>query len=136
MPKKDPEVVSADPEILEDEETAEQFLTKAKKFVAKLPFVRDITAFYYAVLDPKVPIVKKGMLAGAVIYFLSPIDLIPDFLGMMGFADDAMVAKLVLNTAQEILTEEHYRKADLALNIQSQPAPAFAARDVTEEEIS
>jgi uncharacterized membrane protein YkvA (DUF1232 family) len=136
MSSKNPEVVNADPEILEDDATSERFLTKAKKFISKLPFVRDVVAFYFAVLDPAVPIAKKGLLAGAVLYFLSPIDLIPDFLGLVGFGDDAVVAKLVFNTARDILTEEHYRQADDALNLSQQPAPEFVAKDVTDEELS
>jgi uncharacterized membrane protein YkvA (DUF1232 family) len=136
MSSKNPEVVNADPEILEDEETSDRFLTKAKKFISKLPFVRDVVAFYFAVLDPAVPISKKGLLAGAVLYFLSPLDLIPDFLGLVGFADDAVVARLVFNTARDILTEEHYRQADETLNLSQQPAPEFVAKDVTDEELS
>lgn len=136
MSSKRPEVVEVDPEVLEDDETRSRFLRKAKRFITRLPFVRDVVAFYYAVLDPDVPWTKKGLLAGAVIYFLAPIDLIPDFLGLVGFSDDMMVAKLVMNTTQDILTEEHYRLADAFLDLEPDPAPEFAAKDVTDEEFS
>lgn len=136
MSSKRPEVIEADPEVLEEGSTQRAFLSKAKKFIAKLPFVRDVVAFYFAARDPEVPMLKKGMLAGAVIYFLAPIDLIPDFLGLVGFTDDMMVAKLVLSTTRDILTEEHYRLADELLDLENSPTPEFAAKDVTDEELS
>jgi uncharacterized membrane protein YkvA (DUF1232 family) len=46
---------------------------------------------------------KKTILLAiaALLYFLSPLDTIPDFLGAIGFADDAAVIIFVLNSIRE-----------------------------------
>lgn len=53
---------------------------------------------YKLATDPEVPSSAKKKLAGAIIYFISPIDLIPEALfGPVGYADDIAVAAWVLN---------------------------------------
>ena len=59
---------------------------------------RDTYALYLACRDPRVPWYAK-LLAGAVLaYALSPIDLIPDFIPVIGYLDDLIIvpAGLVL----------------------------------------
>jgi len=46
--------------------------------------------------DPRVPRNAKIALVGTVAYLASPIDLIPDFIPVVGPVDDAFVAALVL----------------------------------------
>jgi uncharacterized membrane protein YkvA (DUF1232 family) len=49
-------------------------------------------------LDPEVPVKEKAKLAGAIAYFVSPVDLVPEALvGPIGYADDIAVAAYVLN---------------------------------------
>jgi uncharacterized membrane protein YkvA (DUF1232 family) len=40
---------------------------------------------------------KKALIMGAIMYFVSPIDLIPDGLGKAGYLDDAMIVRVVYN---------------------------------------
>jgi uncharacterized membrane protein YkvA (DUF1232 family) len=47
---------------------------------------------------PNVPPKTILLVVAALLYFLSPLDTIPDFLGAMGFTDDAAVVLFVLNT--------------------------------------
>jgi uncharacterized membrane protein YkvA (DUF1232 family) len=53
---------------------------------------------------------KKNILLAiaALLYFISPLDTIPDFLGAVGFTDDAAVILFVLNTMRKEL--ERYRE--------------------------
>ena len=47
---------------------------------------------------PAVPTAERAKILGAIAYFISPIDLIPEgFLGPFGFADDIVLAAIVLN---------------------------------------
>ena len=49
-------------------------------------------------VDKDVMIADKAKLAGAIVYYLSPLDIIPEILiGPLGFADDIAVAAYVLN---------------------------------------
>jgi uncharacterized membrane protein YkvA (DUF1232 family) len=63
--------------------------------------------------DRRVPRSSKALLWGAVVWIVSPIDLIPEFLPVIGPLDDAVVAALVLRfvlkrTDREVLFE-HWR---------------------------
>jgi len=49
------------------------------------------------VLDPVLPRTAKIALAAAVVYLMSPIDLIPDFVPFVGYLDDALIAAVVLD---------------------------------------
>jgi len=55
---------------------------------------RDALAIYLAARDPRVPFAAK-VLAGAVAaYAFSPIDLIPDFIPVLGYLDDVILVPL------------------------------------------
>jgi len=55
---------------------------------------RDVIALWFAARDPKTPMTAK-LVAGAVAAFaLSPIDLIPDFIPVLGYLDDLLVVPL------------------------------------------
>jgi uncharacterized membrane protein YkvA (DUF1232 family) len=50
-----------------------------------------------------VPWKAIAMIAAAILYFLSPLDLIPDFLGPIGFTDDAVVLAFVFKSLRDEL---------------------------------
>lgn len=52
---------------------------------------RDVAALWLAARDPRTPLTVK-LIAGAVAaYALSPIDLIPDFIPVLGYLDDLLL---------------------------------------------
>ena len=72
--------------------------------------------------DPRVPKRSKLILGGTVLYLLSPIDVIPDFLPGLGQLDDIVVALLalhsVLNRVGEDVVIEHWDgRRDVILTI-------------------
>jgi uncharacterized membrane protein YkvA (DUF1232 family) len=85
-----------------------------KRWARKL--LRDVHAVYLAAYDPRVPWYAKILAATVAGYALSPIDLIPDFIPLLGYADDLIIVPLgiwlvVSLIPQEVMAE--YRiKAD------------------------
>ena len=55
---------------------------------------RDIAALWLAVRDPRVPLLAKITAACVVAYALSPLDLIPDFIPVLGYLDDLIILPL------------------------------------------
>lgn len=53
--------------------------------------MRETSALYYAFLDRRTPAVAKLVAGLTVAYALSPIDLIPDFIPVLGFLDDLLI---------------------------------------------
>jgi uncharacterized membrane protein YkvA (DUF1232 family) len=56
--------------------------------------LRDVHAVYLAAGDPRVPWYAKLLAAAVAGYALSPIDLIPDFIPVLGYADDLVIVPL------------------------------------------
>lgn len=52
---------------------------------------RDGVTLWFAVRDPRTPWTVKALCALVVAYALSPIDLIPDFIPVLGYLDDALL---------------------------------------------
>lgn len=58
--------------------------------------------FFYLLVklmgDAEVPGKNKAQIAAALAYFVSPLDVVPDFLGGLGWLDDLYLALLVVNS--------------------------------------
>lgn len=52
---------------------------------------RDVFALYFACRDPRVPWYAKALAVGVVAYAFSPIDLIPDFIPVLGYLDELIL---------------------------------------------
>src|SRR3982074_1501778 len=55
---------------------------------------RETYVLYLAVKDPRTPWYAKAVAGAVVAYALSPIDLIPDFIPVIGYLDDLIVVPL------------------------------------------
>ena len=67
---------------------------------------RDVVTVYFAARDPQAPMVAR-LLAGLVAaYALSPIDLIPDFIPVLGYLDDLLIVPLGLLLVMRLMPEE------------------------------
>lgn len=55
---------------------------------------RDVLALYLASKDPRVPWYAKALAIFVAGYALSPIDLIPDFIPVLGYLDDLILVPL------------------------------------------
>ena len=64
---------------------------------------RDITALYLAARDPRVRWYAKAVAACVAGYALSPIDLIPDFVPILGYLDDLILVPLGIMLAIRLI---------------------------------
>ena len=67
---------------------------------------RDVLALYLAARDPRVPWYAKVIAAGVAAYALSPIDLIPDFIPVVGYLDDLLIVPLGIMLAIKLVPPE------------------------------
>jgi uncharacterized membrane protein YkvA (DUF1232 family) len=67
-------------------------LSRIKSWAAKLK--RDGHAIYLASRDPRVPWYAKALAIAVAGYALSPIDLIPDFIPIIGYLDELILLPL------------------------------------------
>lgn len=58
---------------------------------ARVHFEAEVLALYRFMLDPAAPAAAKGVAIGALLYFVLPLDVIPDWIPILGFTDDAAV---------------------------------------------
>jgi uncharacterized membrane protein YkvA (DUF1232 family) len=75
---------------------------------------RDTYALYLAARDPRTPWYARALAALIVAYAFSPIDLIPDFIPVLGYLDDLLlvplgVALLVRLVPVEVMTDARAR---------------------------
>ena len=85
-------------------------------------FVPDCAVlFQRLVRDPRVPRAHKVLLIAAVAYLAMPIDLVPDFIPIVGYLDDAVIVAIVLrnvlHAAGRPLLEEHWTGSRWSLDI-------------------
>lgn len=92
------------------------FLRKLKRFALRLgrPAVQQLYALYFLFQSPHTPAHAKLVIVGALVYFLSPIDSVPDLLGPLGFSDDLAVIALVYAQMKQYLTEDLKTRAKIA----------------------
>lgn len=85
----------------------------------------DVYALYLARGDPRIPWYAKAIIVLTVVYALSPIDLIPDFIPWIGYLDDLIIIPVGIALAIWLMPKdvwEEYRErakagfADIKLN--------------------
>ncbi len=72
------------------------FWEKISRLKGKFGFKRDLIALYKFMKDPRVSFVKKAIAVFALLYFIIPLDSIPDISPIVGFLDDIGVVMLIV----------------------------------------
>jgi uncharacterized membrane protein YkvA (DUF1232 family) len=112
-----PAVVERNSRIVEQD-----FWRKLLKLIGRIPFAEEAAAAYFCAIDPMTPGRVKGILIGALAYFVVPLDAIPDFVAGFGYTDDAAVLAAAIGLVSGHMRDRHYRRARAALGI---PEPDF-----------
>jgi len=79
-------------------------LRRWKETVRKLK--EDIYTLYLAANDPRIPFGAKVVLVVTVAYAFSPIDLIPDFIPLIGYLDDLLLLPLGIWLCIKLIPDE------------------------------
>jgi uncharacterized membrane protein YkvA (DUF1232 family) len=66
---------------------------------------------YFAVRDPRCPWYARAVAAALLAYALSPIDLIPDFIPVLGLLDDLVVVPLGVILVRRLILAEVFEDA-------------------------
>lgn len=82
---------------------------------------RDILALYLAGRDGRVPWYAKAMAISTVAYALSPIDLIPDFIPILGYLDDLIILPVMIVLTVKMIPSSVMAdlRAEAALRLQN-----------------
>ncbi|MCB4762274.1 MAG: DUF1232 domain-containing protein [Sulfurovum sp.] len=89
------------------------FWDKTKKYakVAGEKVLEPALKMYYASKDSDTPIWAKTTIMGALGYFISPIDVIPDITPLIGYTDDLSVLMVAIAAVADHIKKEHSEKA-------------------------
>ncbi len=97
-----------------------QFEEKMRREGSKLRFAQDLIALFRYFMDPDVSWQKKTFVVAALVYFILPLDTIPDVAPIVGYLDDFGV----------ILAVTSFMSAELEPYYSAQaPAPAATEDD-------
>ena len=92
------------------------FWPKIRASIAYIPFAEDALAAYYCAFDRETPLYARAALWGALAYFVLPLDAVPDYLPIIGFADDATALATALRLMASHMKPEHREAAKRALD--------------------
>ncbi|TVZ28019.1 uncharacterized protein DUF1232 [Gillisia sp. Hel_I_86] len=87
------------------------FLNKLKLKVEKLK--QEIQVLSIAYSDPRTPWTAKLLIGLTVGYLLSPIDLIPDFIPVLGILDDLILVPLLITASIKLIPKQVILEARL-----------------------
>lgn len=91
----------------------ENLWSKVQRVGKKISFAKDIMALYSYMKDPFVSWHRKAIVVMGLVYFISPIDAIPDIAPFIGYLDDlGVVAAVVKFLGSELIPyyDAKYRK--------------------------
>lgn len=102
-------------------------ITTARRWARQVK--RDVVALWLAARDPRVPWYAKAVCAVIAAYALSPIDLIPDFIPVLGYLDDLVLVPLAILLAVHLVPPQLMAefRAEAELRAERPVSPLAAA---------
>ncbi len=107
----------------------ERIVNKMMNYISKL--LKETYILYLALKNPKLPLYTRLILSLIVGYSLSPIDIIPDFIPILGQLDDLVILLISTSIAKRLvpkdILEECKSKADKILGKDRVNITSFAS---------
>jgi len=92
-----------------------RFWRKLLREAASLPFAEQLLTAHYCAFDRNTPLYVKGILVGAIAYFVLPDRFIPKSISLIGLADDAAVLGAAFKAVATHIKPEHREAAQRTL---------------------
>ncbi|MBI4846931.1 MAG: DUF1232 domain-containing protein [Candidatus Omnitrophica bacterium] len=86
----------------------------ADKFIAK--FKNKLIFYKKLISDPNTPKLSKILLGLAIAYALSPVDLIPDFIPVIGHLDDIIIVPALITAAIWLIPKSQIERIKKEMN--------------------
>src|ERR1044071_1509137 len=99
------------------------FWGKFTRLAAHIPFAEDLLTAYYCAFDRATPSHVRFALIAALAYFISPLDILPDFWPFIGLSDDAAVLAGAVRLVWGNIKPEHRDAAQQTLERLKTEAP-------------
>ncbi|MBH1960709.1 MAG: DUF1232 domain-containing protein [Flavobacteriia bacterium] len=90
-------------------------LSQVKEKVKQLK--RETVPIYHALFDRRTPVAAKILAGLTIVYLLSPVDLIPDFIPVLGLLDDLILVPLLIKATLRLIPK--YVIDDIKVKIDS-----------------
>lgn len=86
----------------------DSFWSKIKKDAGKVggKAIYITLVLYYTAMAESTSITRKSMIFGGLGYLLLPLDIIPDFIAVVGYTDDIAVLTALISTVATSITKE------------------------------
>lgn len=68
--------------------------------------MRDAKVLWIAARDPRTPRAAKAVMGLVAAYALSPVDIIPDFIPLIGWLDDFLIVPLGIRYAMKLIPKD------------------------------
>ena len=108
--------MSDEERLARDEATVRRdFWGKFGRLAARIPFAEDLLTAYYCAFDRHTPTHVRVALLGALAYFISPLDVLPDLLPIVGMTDDAAILAGAIKLVWDNIQPAHREAAREAL---------------------
>lgn len=90
------------------------FWDKIKKFATNIGSkgIYFALILYYVMIDEETPMNQKGIILGALGYLISPLDLVPDLVPIIGFSDDIAAMTAALKMIWASVRQVHLQRAE------------------------
>src|SRR5437660_11975455 len=89
---------------LDGDPVRSRMLTQIKTIAEN--FRRELNVYRLILADPRTPKLAKWLLGLAIAYAVSPIDLIPDFIPVLGYLDDLLIVPALVILARKMIPSE------------------------------
>ena len=89
-----------------------KFMNFVSTMGKKASFLRKALVLFYCLRDPETPKYVKLLIAAALGYLITPVDLLPDTLPVLGWVDDVAVLAFAFKVANRYIKPSHKEMAN------------------------